>query len=419
MMSFFLQKSPRLILPKIVKGLALIVASGLSACTLPPLRDHELRPVEMTQVKPINTPALVGRDLVSYDVYADGGKLHALFAVASDTPKQPVIGYLRSDDGGIHWSEPAELSQMALSTLESSAGNELQIAATGDTLLAVWQVTGEIPGMGPLQAVYSLDAGRHWQNGGNPTGSEFDQSHPDLLADRQGRFHLVWLDDRDENGYQGLRYARTSSAGRVWELAQTVDESSCSCCWNRLSNGPDEQVNALYRDMEPRDMAMAQSDDAGENWRRVSAVGEFNWVFDGCPHNGGALAWSEATLHALVWTGEETKAGLYHLYSSDDGKTWSAPFPLGAETLAFHSDIAAQNNGHVLAIWDATTADGAVVMFSESLDDGRHWSTARQLSAAGRSAQFPRLVATSSGWLALWVEQKPGDNRQWMSAILK
>lgn len=400
------------------KGLLLTIAVGLSACSGSAVKEFPAQPVMLSSVKPIEAQALVGHDLMSFDVYAEGSVLHALFAAATDTPKQPYVGYIRSDDGGRHWSAPIPIGQHAEATLESSAGNEIQIAAAGDSVLAVWQVTGEIPGMGPLQAIYSLDGGQHWQPGANPTGAETDQSHPDLVADRQGRFHLVWLDDRDENGYQGIRYARTSDAGQTWQLAQTIDESTCSCCWNRLLIGPNEQVNVLYRDMEPRDMALAQSNDAGQGWCRLSTVGEFNWIFDGCPHNGGALAWAANTLQALVWTGAEGKAGLYHLSSSDNGRSWSLPQAMGGGALAFHSDIAAIGQ-HVLALWDARGADGSVVLLSESFDNGMHWSPARQLSASGSSAQFPRLVATPSAWLAMWVEQKPGASKQWMSAILQ
>jgi len=230
---------------------------------------------------------------------------------------------------------------------------------------------------------------------------------------------LVWLDDRDENGYQGIRYARSGDVGRSWEFAQTIDDSSCSCCWNRLLTGSADSAKVLYRDMEPRDMALAQTNDGGQHWQRASTVGEFNWQFDGCPHNGGALAWSGDTLHALVWTGEESQAGLYHLYSRDDGNSWSVPQPIGADTLAFHSDIAAHAGGHLLAIWDARGADGSMVMISESMDNGRQWSTARQISTPGSSAQFPRLIATPNGYLAMWVEQKTGGAKRWLSAILE
>lgn len=374
---------------------------------------------EITFVSPLKQ-RFAGQNLLSFDVYAADSVLHALVAVATAKPKQPFIGYLRSDDGGLNWSNPVDVGQYAIGEVESGAGNDVQIAAFGTTLMAIWQVTGELPGMGPLQTVYSQDGGQTWLPGGNPTGSAVDQSHPDLVADQAGRFHLIWLDDRDENGYQGLRYASSANFGRQWELVQTIDESTCSCCWNRLSLGLDGQLNALYRDMEPRDMALARSSDAGKTWRRISTVGEFNWVFDGCPHNGGALAWGgEKIWHGLVWTGAENKAGLYYVRSEDDGNSWSKPRAMGGESLAFHSDIALMEGPRLLAIWDAMGRGGSVVMISESFDQGVNWSSARQLSAQGSSATFPRVISTPLGALAMWIEQKPGEAKQWVAALLK
>lgn len=397
--------------PIFIKAGLIMLVTGLSACA-PVIQNSAL-------VYPIDTQALKLKNLSSFDVYVEGSSTHAIFAAETEIPKKPFIGYIKSEDGGAHWTQPTEIGHFSERTVESAAGNEVQIAGSGENLLAIWQVSGELPGMGPLLSMYSLDGGQNWQLGKNPTGSDIDQSHPELLADQDGRFHLVWLDDRDENGYQGIRYARTHDAGQRWELAQTVDDSTCSCCWNRLMLGSDGQLNALYRNMEPRDMALTQSGDAGASWHKASTVGEFNWIFDGCPHNGGALAQSSQTLHSLVWTGAENKAGLYYLRSADNGQTWSTPQIMGNGSLAFHSDIAALDDSHVIAIWDVRGAEGSTVMISESLDNGGQWSTARLISTPGSSATFPRIVATTNGFLAMWVEQKPGESKRWVSKLFK
>jgi hypothetical protein len=284
----------------------------------------------------------------------------------------------------------------------------------------IWQTTGEIPGMGPLLTVFSRDGGLTWQKGVNPTGSDTDQSHPDLAADPEGRFHLVWLDDRDENGYQGLRSARSPDAGLHWDISQTIDASTCSCCWNRLLVSADNTINVLYRDMQPRDMALAQSGDAGTSWQRLSTVGDFNWQFDGCPHNGGGLTQIEnGNLHSLVWTGAENRAGLYHLQSADDGKSWSQPQSFGPGTAGFHSDIAALDVNRVAAVWDASGPEGSSVYLAVSTNNGGEWSASRQISSPGVLAAFPRIIATANGWLAMWTEQKTKNSKQWLAAIIQ
>lgn len=388
--------------------------SLLTACGGP----TAVSPARIELANPLASQSPALRNLLSFDVYAEQQTIHAVFAAATDDPQQPYIGYLRSDDDGAHWQPAIELGRHVDKAFESGLGNDVQIAASGEQLLAVWQVRGELPGMGPLQVLSSGDGGNSWSPGSNPTASDTDQSHADLAADSHGRFHLVWLDDRDENGYQGLRYAHSDDLGRHWQ-AQTIDDSSCSCCWNRLLISADDHLQVLYRDMEPRDMALAQSADGGDSWQRASTVGAFNWHFDGCPHNGGGLTATDPLhLYSLVWTGADDQAGLYHLQSADAGKSWTAPQAMISRQPGFHSDIAAGNDGRVLAIWDTRGAKSEVV-FSISSDQGQHWSAPQTVSTGTNAASFPRLVATSSGWLAMWMEQQPGAGKRWQSALIQ
>lgn len=400
-----------------ILGGCLVVALALFGCSEQAFEPFSTPALRANVLSPIDAQALSLPNLVSFDVYVDRQTVHAAFVATPTGSKQPYIGYMHSEDGGLHWSQPSALSQQFSQPVEAKIGNDIQIAAAGDKLLMVWQTTGELQGMGPLLTVYSNDAGKTWQQGAKPTGSDADQSHHELLADSEGRFHAVWLDDRDENGYQGVRYARSSDVGKSWELAQTIDDSSCSCCWNRLAFGADGKLNVLYRDMKPRDMALAQTADGGVSWQRLSTVGEFNWIFDGCPHNGGGLTVAgDGSLHSLVWTGAESQVGLYHMQSTDSGKSWTSPQRIG-EAGAFHADIAF-GAGRLVAVWDALGPEGSKVFVSESADNGGHWSAGKQLSSASGSATFPRIVATPTGLLAMWLEQT-ATGKQWSAAVLQ
>lgn len=386
---------------------ATLLLPGLfSGCGLP------ANSLEVQVLSTLDAPALI-----SFDLYAEADIIHSLLATTSSDGKTQIT-YRQSADHGHSWRNQIELSHLLNGKLEAKIGNDLQIAAHGNDLMAVWQTQGELPGMGPLQIIASADGGKTWTHGNNPGNADTDQSHADLATDDQGRFHLVWLDDREENGYQGLRYARSSDHGQHWQ-AQTIDDSSCSCCWNRLLIDREGRLNVLYRDMEPRDMALAQSDDAGANWHRLSSVGDFNWQFDGCPHNGGALAVDDAQqLHGLIWTGVEQKSGLYHLQSSDGGKSWGLPQAMQSIQPGFHGDLARTKDGRLLAIWDSLGSKSQLY-YSLSGDQGRHWSVARVMENSGNPASFPRLIATDLGWLAVWVEQQPGTGKRWRSALIQ
>lgn len=354
-------------------------------------------------------------EVVSFDVMVDHDIVHAVISGAALHNKQPVVRYLYSEDGGESWSKAVDIAN----DLHPIAvrGNDVQIAAFENNLVAFWQTKGELPGMGAMVSYYSHDGGKSWRAGTNPAvDNNGDQSHIDVIADKKGIFHTVWLADPEENGYQSLRYARSVDGGEHWQNSLKLDDSSCSCCWNTLALSPTGVLNVLYRDMKPRDMALMQSADNGITWQRTSTVGGFNWQFEGCPHIGGGLAVAENnTLYASVWTGLEDKSGLYTLHSSDNGKTWSAPKSTG--NLAAHSDIAV-NGGQVMMIWDEREPDGSSIFTAYSEDEGVTWTTPERLSTKGIMATHPRIVATEEGFLAMWTEKHNKQPGQWVVKML-
>jgi hypothetical protein len=369
------------------------------------------------QSVPVDSQLSLGlQEVTSFDVTVNNNKVHALIAgKVAEKNNRAVVRYLYSEDGGEHWHPAVDVSTDTDPI--AVRGNDVQIAASGDKLVAIWQTKGEFPSMGAMVSRYSHDGGKTWHAGTNPAvDNNGDQSHIDVITDKQGIFHAVWLADPEENGYQSLRYARSLDDGEHWQASSKLDDATCSCCWNTLAVSPNGELNILYRDMKPRDMALMQSADNGVTWRRTSTVGEFNWQFEGCPHIGGGLAITEDnTLYSTVWTGVEAKAGLYTLRSGDNGKTWSVPQALGG--FASHSDIAA-NKQQVTVIWDEREPDGASIFFAHSQNGGATWSTPTRLSATGIMATHPRLVARQSGFLAMWTEKHNKQASQWVVKAL-
>ncbi len=368
----------------------------LSAClnTTPALQT--LIPMDLN-------PSLGLEEVTSFDVAINNGLIHLLVAGKTSGKNSPVVvRYLSSEDGGDNWIAAVDVSNKTKPI--ATRGNDVQIAAAKNNLVAIWQSTGDLENSGPMMNRYSHDGGKTWFTGKNPAqDNSGDQSHIDVISDKNGVFHAIWLADPEENGFQSLRYARSINAGVNWQASLKLDESTCSCCWNTLAISPAGELNVLYRDMKPRDMALMQSSDQGSTWRQASIVGDFKWQFDGCPHIGGGIAIHDNnTIYSSVWTGIEGKAGLYFLRSTDNGKTWSNPQPLGG--LASHSDIAV-NNQNVAAIWDEREPDGSSIFFKHSNIGTISWSTPVRLSPVGAMASHPRIVSNLDGYLVLWTEK--------------
>jgi hypothetical protein len=346
-------------------------------------------------------------EISSFDVYKDGETLHALVSgVKTEKDEAQTVRYLQSTDNGNHWSLPVEIQHTFPPALVAR-GNDIQLAANGQNLVAIWQTQGAIPNSGALVSVYSHDAGKTWKTGKNPAvDNAGDQSHVDLITDKKGIFHSVWLADPEENGYQSLRYARSIDNGENWQPPLKLDASSCSCCWNTLAISPNDELHVLYRDMNPRDMTLLSSNDNGTNWHSKKTVGKFDWHFDGCPHVGGGITFDENNeFYASVWTGEAMKSGLYTVNSITN-------FPVKIGKNATHSDITVLEN-RVVVVWDEMSVEGTGIFTAQSIDNGATWSMPRRLSANSANSTHPRIIAAENNALILWTEKQPKQSGQW------
>ena len=342
-------------------------------------------------------PPPTGSGVVGLDVYAQGPTVDVL--LAERTASGVVLRHQRSRDGGLTWSEPRRVPADVKS---ARRGDEPQIAAVGDRLVALWtRPGGNRFGKGPFGTALSADGGATWTSGPNPAddGREDGHAFADLAADEAGTLYLAWLDSRD--GAQGLRAAVSRDSGRTWETNGSPDARSCECCWNRVAAAGRDGAYVLYRDRDPRDMALVATRDGGREWTRRGSVGAFAWQFEGCPEVGGGLvAQATGRLDAVVWTGEEKRQGVYALGSTDDGRTWSAPAALG--TKAARSPDLARAGSVLQAIWE----EHGAVFGARSRDDGRTWSAPERLSAEGVRASRPCVVTAGERFLAAWTEQE-------------
>lgn len=178
-----------------------------------------------------------------------------------------------------------------------------------------------------------------------------------------------------------------------------------------MAVAPDGKVAILYRDKAPRDMSVVLAADTENQWQAPIKIGNFNWEFNGCPHVGGGIAFTETDadpiMHTAVWTGQNDQAGVYYFASSDLGKTWTESVRFGGKT-STHPDIAVNGND-LLIVWSETAEEHSSTYAARSKDAGKTWSEKQQLSAKGVNASHPRVAHTQTGFRIFWTAEKEGS----------
>ena len=337
--------------------------------------------------------------LAHFDVFQEGDTLHLLTGYRAADEPGVALWYRRSSDGGETWTDPTRVNWQAEELFAPHPGENPQIAARGDRVLAMWSSMPEHK-PGPLVTAYSEDGGKTWKRGANPSSDGSADYHPlpELGAGPDG-FVAVWLHPSTFEGpQQQALHAARSPDGKRWDKTETVDKVTCECCWNRVVAAKD-RVGVLYRGAEPRDMKYAGR--SGGRWGEGTQVGKFDWDFGGCPHTGGALAQSPdgKRLHAMVWTGLQGQEGLYYVASKDAGATWSEARRMGGDD-AVDADLALAPDGAVLAVWDTRTE----IMGARSNDGGATWGEPEPISHGGERNRHPRTFATKYGVVTFWME---------------
>lgn len=402
-------KKQLLFLPFIVMG---FVACSTNPQTVKPeLVTQRVEATKTGLVKPrkhrhkSQAEGVISVDIVNYE-----NRLHLL--TGKHKQGQKTLWYQQSKDGGISWSSASKVLDEDNLPVKMTRGNDAQITAQGENIVVLWTKLDKTARFkaGAMLAARSNDNGQTWQYSATPPDwKQGPHGYIDLAADQQA-IHAVWLDSRSRNpgvkASQGLRYAQSTDGGLSWQANISLDNLTCSCCWNTINTDAKGNAYVLYRDKQPSDLSIGRID-SQQQWQRLNHVGAFNWQFDGCPHIGGGFDFQNTAgkkrMHAIVGTGHPQHLGIHYSYSDDAGKNWSSAIAFGDES-AIHADIASHDNGRVMAIWDMMSEDGLAIFRSESKDQGAHWSKPEQISTAGMRATHPAIVKTEKGFLTLWTE---------------
>jgi hypothetical protein len=241
-----------------------------------------------------------------------------------------------------------------------------------------------------------------------------------IAFDPEGMLFAAWLDKRKralarEKGeaYAGasLAFAWSKDGAATFSEARIAKDGTCECCRLGLAfAGPGRPV-VLFRNIfgdSVRDHAVttfAGPTTPGPIYR----VSVDDWGIDVCPHHGPSLSvGDDGTYHATWFTEGRVRQGLFYARSTDGGRTFSEPMPIGAAERNPSRPFVLAGARAVWMVWKEFDGEHTTVNVMISRDHGSTWSPPRALAQTSDASDHPLLVSNGQRVFLSWMTQADG-----------
>jgi len=288
----------------------------------------------------------------------------------------------------------------------------------GDEVYVSWSSAKPIPDGGlfasDLRLSRSLDGGKTFEN---PLRVNEDRpishSFEGLAVTPDGTVVVAWIDSRAGTNTANTYLARIAERGSRVEATQKLDDGeTCVCCRVDVAAGPRETVAVAWRKVFPgsiRDMVVGLSRNGARSFEPAGLVHADRWKINACPHRGGSLAMDSRGRAYLAWYTETADGQPRMLFAaSSDGVKFAAPSRLNtaAGYIPDQVRLAADQAGRVVIVWEEATAVRRRVLLRYSTDGGRTLSAPQTLSQAIK-AYAPDVAAAPNGdFVVAWHEEQ-------------
>jgi hypothetical protein len=266
----------------------------------------------------------------------------------------------------------------------------------------------------------SEDGGRTFARPAPITADAESQRFQTIAFDPAGSLFAAWLDKRNraparERGekYLGaaLAFAWSNDHGATFSQTQLAQDNTCECCRLGVAfAGPGRPV-VLFRNIfegSIRDHAIttfANPTTPGPIYR----VSVDDWEIEACPHQGPSLAVApNGDYHATWYTNGRARKGLFYAHSSDGGRTFSSPMPIGNEDRAPERPSVSAVANTVWLVWKEFDGTKTTVQLMASRDGGNTWSQPKAVAETADASDHPLLVTNGSRAFLSWQTNREG-----------
>lgn len=323
-----------------------------------------------------------------------------------------------SDDRGKTFSAPVAVNSTP-EHIAGDGENRPKILVRNGIVYVSWTQALDKPMTGHIRFSRSLDGGKTFSPPATVNDDPQIISHrfEAMGVNDRGQVALAWLDKRDLAAAQkegrpytgaAVYYAVSDDNGATFRPNRKLADHSCECCRVALATEPDGVPVVFWRHIygkNIRDFALARLDEKPVPARATHD----DWQVDGCPHHGGAISIGPDGVYHLVWfnNGPE-RHGLFYGSSSDHGQTFSIPYAFGNENAqAGHPDVMSLGQ-KIFVAWKEFDGKEASAQEMYSSDGGRSWSAPRRLASTSGASDYPLLISGQGKAYLSWQTEKDG-----------
>jgi hypothetical protein len=209
-------------------------------------------------------------------------------------------------------------------------------------------------------------------------------------------------------------FAKLNDRGSARAIAPGV----CYCCKTALTVGTDGSIVAAWRHVYPgniRDIALTKSSDGGRTFAPPVRVSEDNWVLNGCPENGPAVAVDETNRIHIVWPtlvhdsrGGESLALFYA--TSREGQRFTKRQRIPTEGVPRHPQIAVGPAGKITVAWDEQLTGARRVVIARGTADYSNPVRFTRESVTEEAGTYPVIASLLDGTLVAWTSGSTADS---------
>jgi hypothetical protein len=330
-----------------------------------------------------------------------------------------------SEDQGRHFSPPVKVNpQPEFISASGETRPKILLAKNGNIYISYTQSL-DTPYAGNIRFSRSLDGGKNFSAPVtvNDNLDAITHRFEAMGINARGQIFLAWLDKRDAvvakskgEKYSGISvyYAMSDDEGKSFHSNIKAVDHSCECCRVAMAIDKNDTPVIVWRHIfgkNVRDHGLARLDGNKTQASELpppQRVTFENWEVEACPHHGPALSISGDVYHLAWFNHAPDRSGLFYAYSSDGGKTFSAPISVGSGARqAGHAAVLSKGKDVYMA-WKEFDGESTAINAMRSHDGGATWGAVQTIADTRDVSDHPLLIANKEQVYLSWSSKLEG-----------